>query len=204
MSKQSWCILFKAGPDSEAAPPSWPCEMPAATLAKATAPADANKFLRSIFFFLQPIRTPRACEANRLSVERFDAFQNDRLKQCRFGPWFRASVGPPFAYGGFRCARPSRAGRGQAGRGQAGRGQAGRGQAGRGQAGRGQAGRGQGPARRQGTKDRSKNGCRRLALPPMRRYRDSAIRYRRIARKISTAESAGRSAATPFAVGCSI
>lgn len=113
MSKQSWCILFKAGPDSEAAPPSWPCEMPAATLAKATAPADANKFLRSIFFFLQPIRTPRACEANRLSVERFDAFQNDRPKQFSFGTWFRASVHPPIASGGFRCAKPLRNGKGQ-------------------------------------------------------------------------------------------
>ena len=174
MSKQSWCILFKAGSDPEAAPPSWPCEMPAATLAKATAPADANKFLRSIFFFLQPIRTPRACEANRLSVERFDAFQNDRLKQFPFGTWFRASVRPPFAHGGFRCAAPSRDRKGQ------------------------------GPARRQGTKNRSKKGCRRLALPPIRRYRDSAIRSRRIAKKVSTAESAGRSAATTFAVGCSI
>jgi hypothetical protein len=41
-----------------------------------------------------------------------------------------------------------------------------------------------------------------LAAP--RRYRNSAITCRCIARKMSAAESAGRSAAAPFAVGCSI
>jgi transposase len=40
------------------------------------------------------------------------------------------------------------------------------------------------------------------ALPPTRRYRNSAITCRCVARKISTAASAGRSAAAPFAVAC--